>query len=111
MNTVVDHRYGVVNSDPKLDFFAISVSAKDIHSRALSVYFSALIDTLCDINTPLKEDGIFAISKELYLFGQQMVGEYLFYAVGTEKNVETLADDIIGFIYGKVSDLEKMGKS
>ena len=110
MNIIVDRKYSVLNSDPSLSFFSLSVSAKDVHTRALAVYFSAMMGSLLDIDIPLKEDGLYAVSNGIYVFGKQMTGEYLLYLVGDYEGIDKVMGDIFNFISGKNGNLEGMGK-
>ncbi len=110
MNIIVDRKYSTINSDPSLSFFALSVSAKDVHTRALAVYFSAMMGFLLDIDVPLKEDGLYAVSEGVYLFGKQMTGEYLLYIVGDYEGVDKVMVDVFNFLTGKNGNLEEMGK-
>ena len=111
MNIVVDEKYSVINSDPKLDFFAISVSARDAHTRALAVFFNALYEILTEASNPLDEDGIYTSSKKVYAFGKQMTGEYLFYVVGRNEYVKKFLNEFMELMERKGSNLENMGKA
>ncbi len=107
---IVDRRYSIINSDPSLAFFALSVSAKDLHTRALSVYFSALMGKLGDISVPLTSMGVFSPLRNVYVFGRIMAGEYLLYVVGKYEDVEKMMGDMWEFIEGKKSNLDDIGK-
>ena len=111
MNIIVDKNYSMINSDPKIDFFAISVSARDAHTRALSVFFNALYEMLSGVTYPLDEDGIYTVSKKVYAFGKQMTGEYLFYVVGKGEYVDRFLSEFMEFMERKGSNLENMGKA
>jgi|GEM_PF-1835121 len=110
-NIVVDKRYEIINNDPSLSFFAISAIARDVHTRALAVYFSALISTISDTTVQLKEDGMFVVPREVYVFGKQMTGEYLLYVVGEREKVRDIMKDTLSFIGGKSSSLDSIGKT
>jgi len=111
VNIVVDKRYSMINSDPKIDFFAISVSARDTHTRALGVFFNALYEMLTEVSYPLDEEGIYTVSKKVYSFGKQMTGEYMFYVVGKDDYVKSFLNEFMEFMERKGSNLENMGKA
>ena len=111
MNIIVDEKYSMINSDPRIDFFTISVSARDAHTRALGVFFNALYEMLTEVSYPLDEEGIYTVSKRVYAFGKQMTGEYLFYVVGRNEYVKKFLNEFIEFMERKGSNLENMGKA
>ncbi len=110
-NIIVDKRYEMINSDPSLSFFALSASAREVHTRALAVYFSALISTTSDTTVQLREDGMFVVPRSVYVFGKQMTGEYLLYVVGEREKVRDIMRDTLSFIGGKSASLDSMGKT
>ncbi len=110
-NIIVDSRYEILNSDPSLSFFALSVSAKEVHTRALAVYFSALISTISDAMVGLREDGMFVVPRDVYVFGKQMTGEYLLYVVGEKGKIRDLMKETISFMSGQGALLDNMGKT